>query len=144
MTILLAEDDPDDQILVKEALAEVAIPIDLRIVGNGQELLDYLQHRGRYVKADSRRPDLILLDLNMPKMNGHEALAEIRSHPHLRTIPVVVLTTSRGQEDVDRTYELGANSFITKPSTFPGLVEVMAALDKYWFKLVEMPSDPAT
>jgi CheY-like chemotaxis protein len=139
ITILLVDDDPDDQLLVREALAEVSVPIDLRVVGDGMEMLDYLRRQGKFIKTPAPRPDLILLDLNMPRMSGHEALAEIKQDPRYRSIPVVVLTTSSQEDDVDRTYELGANSFITKPSTFPGLVEVMNALDRYWFHIVEMP-----
>jgi CheY-like chemotaxis protein len=141
ITVLLADDDPDDQLLVREAIGEVSVPVDLRVVADGLELLDYLRRRGKYVKTDAPKPHIILLDLNMPRMSGHEALAEIKQDPKLQTIPVVVLTTSSRDEDVIRTYELGANSFITKPSSFPALVEVMNALDKYWFRTVEMPAN---
>ena len=140
MTIVLADDDPDDRILVREALTEAELPTDLRTVNDGMELLEYLRREGRYATEEAPAPDLVLLDLNMPRMSGHEALEEIRRDPRLRTIPVVVLSTSSRDDDVVRTYALGGNSFITKPSSFPGLVEVMRALDKYWFRLVEIPA----
>ena len=132
MTIVLADDDPDDQALVREALEEAGLPTELRSVADGLELLDYLRSQPA--------PDLVLLDLNMPRMSGHEVLEEIRKDEKLRTIPVVVLSTSNRDDDVLRTYALGGNSFITKPPSFPGLVEVMRALDKYWFRLVEIPA----
>jgi len=140
MTIVLADDDPDDRALVREALDETGLTVDLRTVGDGPELLQYLRREGRYIKEDAPKPDLILLDLNMPRMSGHEVLEELRADQRLRAIPVVVLTTSNRDDDVVRTYELGGNSFITKPSSFPGLVDVMRALDKYWFKISELPA----
>ena len=140
--ILLADDDPDDQMLARDALREAGINADLHVVDDGLELLDYLRRRGKYVKAQAPRPDLILLDLNMPRMNGHEVLEEIKKDPRLETIPIVVLTTSQREEDVVRTYALGGNSFISKPPSFPGMVDVMAALDKYWFKVAELPANP--
>jgi CheY-like chemotaxis protein len=138
MRIVLADDDPDDQVLVREALGEAGLPTDLRTVGDGLELLEYLRAEGRHAGAPPA--DLVLLDLNMPRMSGHEALEEIRKDPRLRAIPVVVLSTSSHDDDVLRTYALGGNSFITKPPSFPGLVEVMRALDRYWFRLVEIPA----
>ena len=132
ITIVLAEDDPDDQVLVREAFLEAQMVADLHIVNDGLELLEHLRGKGP-------RPDLILLDLNMPRMSGHEALAEIKNDPELRSIPVIVLTTSKAEEDVVATYDSGANSFITKPVTFPGLVDAMATLEKYWLRLVEIP-----
>jgi two-component system response regulator len=112
----------------------------MRFVVDGQELLDYLRHEGAYANgADAPEPGIILLDLNMPKKDGREALAEIKSDPALRHIPVVVLTTSKAEEDIFRTYGLGVNSFITKPVTFGGLVEVLRAWSRYWFEIVELP-----
>jgi two-component system response regulator len=140
MTIVLADDDPDDRALVREALEEAGLHVDLRTVGDGTELLQYLRREGRFVKAEAPKPDLILLDLNMPRMSGHEVLEHLRADPRLKALPVVVLTTSNREDDVVRTYELGGNSFITKPSSFPGLVDVMRALDKYWFKVAELPA----
>ncbi|NEP57949.1 MAG: response regulator [Symploca sp. SIO2G7] len=136
----MADDDPDDCMLAKEALAESRLANDLRFVKDGEELLDYLHHRGKYAQlGSSPRPGLILLDLNMPKKDGREALKEIKADPNLRYIPIVVLTTSKAEEDIHRSYDLGANSFIVKPVTFSSLVEVMKTLRKYWFEIVELP-----
>ena len=142
ITILMADDDADDRLMTKDALEEAKLANDIRFVENGEELMDYLRHYGKYSSLqDFPRPGLILLDLNMPKKDGREALAEIRSDPNLRPIPVVVLTTSKAEEDIYRTYDLGVNSFITKPVSFEGLVEVMRTLGKYWFEIVRLPSD---
>jgi CheY-like chemotaxis protein len=138
--IIMAEDDADDRLLVKDALAECQWNADLRFVENGEELLDYLLRRGKYRQAElSPRPGLILLDLNMPKKDGREVLRDIRARPELRRIPVVVLTTSRADTDIEKIYELGANSFISKPVQFDELVNVMRMLSQYWFKTVELP-----
>lgn len=140
ITILLADDDVDDCMLARDALAESRLANDLHMVSDGEELMDYLLRRGQYAAfADSPRPGLILLDLNMPKMDGREALKEIKSHPSLRQIPIVMLTTSQAEEDIYRTYDLGANSFITKPVMFESLVKVMKDLGNYWFEIVELP-----
>lgn len=140
ITILLADDDADDRMLARDALTESRLANDLRYVENGEELLDYLNRRGRYADpAQSPTPGLILLDLNMPRKDGREALREIKSDSRFRHIPIVVLTTSQAEEDVYRSYDLGVNSFITKPVTFEGLVNVMRALGKYWFEIVELP-----
>jgi CheY-like chemotaxis protein len=138
--ILLADDDEDDCMLAREALAESRLSSELYVVRDGEELMDYLYHRGRYVSlSSSPRPGLILLDLNMPKKDGREALKEIKNDPDLRKIPVIILTTSKAPEDIYRTYELGANSFIIKPMNFAALVEVMRTIGKYWFEIVELP-----
>ena len=140
ITILLADDDADDRMLARDALAESRLANEMRFVEDGEDLMDYLYRRGRHADPqDSPRPGLILLDLNMPRKDGREALREIKSDPSLRTIPVVVLTTSQAEEDIYRTYNLGVNSFITKPVTFEGLVRVMRALGQYWFEIVELP-----
>jgi CheY-like chemotaxis protein len=140
VNILLADDDEDDCMLAREALAESRLSSELYVVRDGEELMDYLYHRGRYVSlSSSPRPGLILLDLNMPKKDGREALKEIKNDPELRKIPVIVLTTSKAPEDIYRTYELGANSFIIKPMNFAALVEVMQTIGKYWFEIVELP-----
>ena len=140
ITILMADDDPDDRMLTRDALAESRLANDLHFVEDGEELLDYLRQRGKFADPQSSpRPGLILLDLNMPRKDGREALREIKSDPSLRHIPVVVLTTSKAEEDIYRTYDLGVNSFITKPVTFDGLVDVMRALGRYWFEIVELP-----
>lgn len=140
VTILMADDDEDDCMLAQEALTESRLASDLHFVRDGEQLMDYLYHRGEYTHSDrSPRPGLILLDLNMPRKDGREALKQIKADPDLRRIPIVILTTSRADEDVYRSYDLGANSFITKPVTFSGLVEVMKTLGKYWFEIVELP-----
>ncbi|HXT40714.1 MAG TPA: response regulator [Candidatus Angelobacter sp.] len=140
ITLLLADDDPDDRLLAKQALEKSRVANDLRCVEDGEELLDYLRRRGRYTDPrESPRPGLILLDLNMPRKDGREALREIKNDPKLREIPVVVLTTSKAEEDIARTYNLGVNSYITKPVKFAALVDVMKALGKYWFEIVELP-----
>jgi CheY-like chemotaxis protein len=136
----MADDDADDRLLAKDALTECRLANDLYFVEDGEELLEYLQRRGKYTAlADAPRPGLILLDLNMPKKDGREALKEIRADPELRKIPVVVLTTSKADTDIGRIYELGANSFISKPVSFDALVEVMKILGRYWFEIVELP-----
>jgi len=141
ITILLAEDDADDRLLVKEALAEGRVLNELRSVENGEELLDYLRRQGSYADPEtSPRPGLVLLDLNMPRKDGREALREIKGDPDLKRIPIVVMTTSKAEEDVLRSYDLGANSYITKPVTFERLVELMKVLGRYWIEFVELPT----
>ncbi|MDB6108255.1 MAG: response regulator [Pedosphaera sp.] len=138
--ILIADDDSDDRLLAQEALEEAGLSGDLRFVEDGAELMDYLRHRNRFsAPASSPRPSLILLDLNMPRKDGREALKEIRADLELRKIPVVILTTSHADTDIARTYELGANSFITKPTAFDALVKVMKAIGDYWFEVVVLP-----
>jgi CheY-like chemotaxis protein len=138
--ILMADDDADDRLLAGDALEESRTDSDLRCVENGEELMDYLLRRGKYVEpASAPRPNLILLDLNMPRKDGREALREIKIHPDLRRIPVVVLTTSNADTDISSLYDLGANSFISKPFQFEALVRVMRVIDQYWFQSVELP-----
>ncbi len=138
--ILMADDDPDDRFMAEEALQEARLANELYLVEDGQELMDFLLHQGAYSDSEKApKPGLILLDLNMPRKSGREALEEIKAHPELRSIPVVVLTTSKAEEDVLRTYNLGVNSFITKPVSFEGLVDVMRALSHYWFEIVSLP-----
>jgi CheY-like chemotaxis protein len=139
ITILMADDDADDRMLARDAMAESRLANPFRFVEDGQELMDYLKRAGRYATEDAPRPGLILLDLNMPKKDGRQALREIKNDRALRRIPVVILTTSKMEEDVLRSYDLGANSFITKPVTFEGLVDIMRTLGKYWFEIVELP-----
>jgi CheY-like chemotaxis protein len=139
ITILLADDDADDRMMAREALEESRLTNPLVTVDDGEELLEYLTYRGRYAGGTHKRPGLILLDLNMPRMDGREALREIKADPELRRIPVIVLTTSKAEEDILRTYDLGVNSFITKPVTFNSLVDVMSTLGRYWLELVELP-----
>jgi CheY-like chemotaxis protein len=142
VTILMADDDQDDCLLVNKAFEASRLVNDLRFVEDGEALMDYLYHRGKYAAAQAApRPGLILLDLNMPRKDGREALKEIKNDAELREIPIVVLTTSKDEEDVLRSYDLGANSYITKPVTFEGLCDVMKSLGKYWFEIVELPCD---
>ncbi len=142
ITILMADDDQDDCLLVSKAFEASRLANDLRFVADGEELMDYLYCRGAYADAQAAaRPGLILLDLNMPRKDGREALKEIKNDAGLREIPIVVLTTSKAEEDILRSYDLGANSYITKPVTFEGLVDVMKSLGKYWFEIVELPSE---
>lgn len=140
ITILMADDDPDDRQLTKEALEEGRLINDIRFVENGEEMMDYLRRQGKYAApADSPRPGLILLDLNMPRKDGRTVLKEIKGDPALRQIPVVVLTTSKADEDVYKSYDLGVNSYIVKPVTFEALVDILQTLEKYWFEIVELP-----
>lgn len=140
ITILMADDSEDDRYLARAALKESRVRNELREVEDGEELMEYLQRRGRYADPESSpRPGLILLDLNMPRMNGREALQMIKADPLLRRIPVTVLTTSTDEADVIESYELGVSSFIIKPVSFESLVEVMRAFGRYWIDIVEIP-----
>jgi CheY-like chemotaxis protein len=128
--------------LVAEAFAESRLVNDLRFVEDGEQLMDYLHRRGRYSNlTNAPRPGLILLDLNMPKKDGRKALQEIKGDPALRRIPVVVLTTSKAEQDVYQSYDLGVNSFITKPTTLRELIDIVTTLGKYWLEIAELPPD---
>ena len=141
ITILMADDDEDDRLLTQDALAESRVLNELYFVEDGVELLEYLERKGKFEdKNSSPRPGLILLDLNMPRMDGREALQAIKGNSNLKGIPVVILTTSKQEEDMVKGYDLGAASYITKPVTFDGLVELMKTLGKYWVEFVELPS----
>lgn len=141
VVFLMADDDPDDRMLTKEAMVESRILNDLRFVEDGEELFEYLNRQGKYTDpATSPRPSVILLDLNMPKKDGREALKEIKADPNLRRIPIVIMTTSQSEEDILRSYDLGASSYITKPVTFDRLVDLMKALGQYWIEFVELPN----
>lgn len=141
IAILIADDDAEDRMLIQEALEESRLKNHIQFVENGEELMDYLHNRGQFSdKEKYPNPGLILLDLNMPKKDGREALKEIKSEEKLRMIPIVVLTTSKAEEDILKTYDLGVSSFITKPVTFSSLVDVMKTLSKYWFEIVELPN----
>ena len=143
ITILMADDDQEDRMLAKEALEESRLANDLRFAVDGEELMDYLHRRGRFAsEREHPQPGLILLDLNMPRKDGREALREIKADPDLRRIPVVVLTTSKAEEDIYKSYDLGVNSFIIKPVSFEALVETMKTLALYWFQIVELPASP--
>lgn len=140
ISVLVADDDADDRIMIKDALEANALGGDVQFVEDGEELLDYLRRKGSFSdRAGYCRPGLILLDLNMPKKDGREALAEIKNDEKLRDIPIVVLTTSKAEEDVFRTYNLGVNSYVTKPVTFTSLVQLTRELGRYWFEIVELP-----
>jgi two-component system response regulator len=142
MNILIADDDPDDRLMIREALNQSIASSQVFGVEDGEDLLDFLYNRGQYTKNDAKQmPDLILLDLNMPKKNGLEALKDIKADPMLRHIPIVILTTSKEEEDIYRTYDLGVNSFITKPVTYESLVNTMKILGKYWFEVVQLPPE---
>ncbi len=139
--IVMAEDDLDDRLLVKDALAETNWEADLRFVDNGEEMMDYLSRTGKYADAAaSPRPSLILLDLNMPRKDGREVLREMKNRSDLKRIPVVILTTSKADTDIEKMYELGANSFISKPIEFEALVKLMRLLYEYWLQTVELPN----
>ena len=138
--ILVAEDDPDDQLLIRDAFEESRVANQVLFVNDGEELMDFLKRQGAYTDPQtSPRPGIILLDLNMPRMDGREALAEIKSDPELRRIPVVALTTSKTEEDILRSYDLGVSSFVTKPVSFDSFVEVLKVLGMYWFEIVQLP-----
>ncbi len=142
VAILMADDDEDDILLTQKALRQGKLLNELFCVHDGEELLDYLFHQGAYTDAaKAPRPGIILLDLNMPRMDGREALKEIKAHPDVHDIPVVVFTTSKAEEDIYRSYKLGVNSFITKPVTFDRLIEVMQMIGKYWFEIVTLPPE---
>ena len=141
ISILVADDDADDRKMIRDAFHENRLADDLQFVEDGEVLMDYLHRRGKYQNpASSPRPGLILLDLNMPRKDGREALKEIKGDPELKRIPVVVLTTSKAEEDIYRTYNIGVNSFITKPVAFDSLVAITQDLGRYWFEIVELPS----
>ncbi len=144
ISILMVDDDPDDRLLVADAFEANRMTGRLRFAEDGQGLMDYLNQRGRYHDPDRfPRPDLILLDLNMPGMDGREALAEIKNDPRFRAIPIVVLTTSSQESDIRQTYDLGANSYIVKPMRFSDLVQAIGSLGSYWFEMVKLPQRAA-
>lgn len=142
LCILLADDDPDDRMLTQRALKKSRLANTLFMVEDGEELLDYLRRKGEYSDPEkSPRPGLILLDLNMPRKDGREALKEIKSDPLLKRIPVVILTTSEAEQDVLRSYDLGVNAFVTKPVTFDGLATAIRRIGDFWFEIVKLPRD---
>ena len=138
--ILMADDDADDRLLANDALLDCAFDGQVRFVEDGEELINYLRQKGKYSEPDvNPRPGLILLDLNMPRKNGKEVLRDIKADPVLRQIPVVVFTTSRSDTDIAAVYELGANSFVVKPTGYDELVGIMRSLKQYWFSIVQLP-----
>ena len=143
ITILYADDDPEDRMLIQEAWQENRLANELHFVEDGEELINYLRRRGKYETLKGNPlPGMILLDLNMPKKDGREALQELKADRHLRLIPVIVLTTSKAEEDILRAYDLGVSSFIMKPVTFQSLVDLVLTFSKYWFEVVELPPKP--
>jgi CheY-like chemotaxis protein len=140
ISIMIADDDSEDRSLIADALTESRLHNELIFVEDGEQLMDYLQYKGDFAGSRHKLPGLILLDLNMPRKDGREALKEIKEDPKLRTIPVVILTTSKAEEDILRTYDLGVSSFISKPVSFASLVEIMKTLKHYWFEIVELPT----
>jgi two-component system response regulator len=142
VTILMADDDADDRKMAQEAFAESCLGNDLRFVEDGEELLDYLYRRGKYADpTTSPRPSILLLDLNMPRKDGREALQELKADPQFRALRVIILTTSKAEEDILQSYDLSATSYITKPVTFEGLLEVIRAMGRYWLEIVELPDN---
>lgn len=139
VVILMADDDPDDRLLTKEALEMNRLKNPIHFVEDGEELMDFLLRRNGYTEENAPMPGLILLDLNMPRKDGRETLAEMKTHPNLRRIPVVILTTSKADEDIIKTYDLGVNSFITKPVSFDDLVTVVSKIGQYWLEIVQLP-----
>lgn len=142
ISILIADDDADDRMLIEDAFVECCLSNPRDYVEDGQDLIHYLRAEGKHSDRDPLQlPGLILLDLNMPRMDGRTALAQLKADPRLRRIPVIVLTTSKAEEDILRTYDLGVNSFISKPVKFDGLIKVVRALNDYWIEVVQLPSN---
>ena len=139
MTILIADDDPDDRMFLEQAMRQNGYNQVIRCVDDGEDLMAYLRREGKYSEQDAPWPNLLILDLNMPRKNGFQALQEIKNDPQLRRLPVIVMTTSSADEDVIRTYNLGVNSFVTKPINFSRLVEMIGALKVYWMDTVKLP-----
>lgn len=138
--ILLADDDADDRYLIKSAFEDCRLTNPLHFVEDGVELMDYLLGRGDYQTSANPTPGLILLDLNMPRKDGREALREIKDHPQLRSIPIIILTTSKSDEEIVKTYLDGANCFITKPVNFEDLMEVVGSIGKFWLEIASIPA----
>lgn len=138
--ILIVEDDPEDRMLAEDAINESEPRFPVRFLEDGEQLLAYLQHKGRYQEADTNPPPgVIVMDLNMPRLDGREALARIKSHPVFKTIPVIILTTSNHAQDIENCYSLGANSYLTKPGNYRELVKLMEMLKSYWYDLNKLP-----
>ena len=139
-TILVVDDDEEDRMLTKEGIEESSLDCDLQFVEDGEQAMEYLLNKGTFKsKAKFPVPKLILLDLNMPKKDGREVLAEIKQHPVLKKIPVIVLTTSNSPDDISQMYQSGVNSFITKPVSFSGMVQAMTSIKQFWFEVVTLP-----
>jgi two-component system response regulator len=141
VNILMAEDDHDDRLLIQEALNQNNFATNIHFVEDGEALMDYLHKRGAFVSKETFRPGLILLDLNMPRVDGRQALKMLKSDPSFRRIPVIVLTTSKSEKDIQDTYNLGVNSFISKPGRFTELVQVTREIGQYWLETVALPKE---
>lgn len=137
--ILLAEDNPGDVMLTKKALEQGKLANNLHVATDGVETLAFLRQEGEY--ADKPRPDLVLLDLNMPRKDGQDVLEELRADEELCRIPVVVLTSSESEEDIAKSYELSANAYLTKPVDFEGFIEIVNRMEEFWFKMVKLPPE---
>lgn len=137
INMLLVEDNPTDQLMTREALEHVKVPLNIHVVEDGVQTMAFLRRTGKY--APVPRPDLVLLDLNLPKKDGREVLAEMKQDPDLKLIPVIILTTSKAEEDITHAYRHQANCFITKPVGFANFNEVMRAIEKFWFNVVSLP-----
>lgn len=141
LIFLYAEDDSEDTMLMNEAMEEGEMEDKLKIVDDGEALMNYLQNKEEYQNPDQApKPDVILLDLNLPKKDGREALKQIKKDPHLKHIPVIAITTSKSEEDIKKAYQLGANAFVTKPVSFQSLVETMKSMKRFWGEVSELPS----
>jgi CheY-like chemotaxis protein len=141
MDILLVEDNPGDVMLVEEVLSDSKVRNRLHVVSDGEQAMEFVRRQGKH--AGAPRPDLILLDLNLPKKSGREVLREVKTHPDLKTIPVVVLSSSKSDDDVVNSYELHANAYILKPVDFHQFMKVMRAIEDFWFVTVKLPPRPA-
>lgn len=142
--ILIVEDDPEDRMLAEDAINESQPTFPVRFLEDGEQLLAYLQHKGKYQEEDSNPPPgVIVMDLNMPRLDGREALAQIKAHPVFKSIPVIILTTSDNTQDIENCYSLGANSYITKPRNYRELVKIMEMIKNYWYNLNELPGKKA-
>lgn len=139
MTILIADDDADDRMFLEQAMRENGYDKGIQFVEDGEELMDYLHRQGRYNELNAPWPNMLILDLNMPRKNGFQALSEIKDDPKLRRLPVIVMTTSSADEDILKTYNLGVNSFVTKPFNYNRLVEMVGSLKTYWIDTVKLP-----
>ncbi|MBC3786393.1 response regulator [Spirosoma utsteinense] len=139
MTILIADDDADDRMFLEQAMRQNGYDQGIQFVEDGEDLMEYLRRQGRYNEVNAPWPNMLILDLNMPRKNGFQALSEIKDDPKLRRLPVIVMTTSSADEDVLKTYNLGVNSFVTKPFNFNRLVEMVGTLKTYWMDTVKLP-----
>ncbi|HLL93526.1 MAG TPA: response regulator [Spirosoma sp.] len=139
MIILIADDDADDRMFLEQAMRQNGYSQGIQFVNDGEELMDYLYRKGEFNSQNAPWPSMLILDLNMPRKNGFQALLEIKENPKLRRLPVIVMTTSSAEEDVLKTYNLGVNSFVTKPFNYNRLVEIVGTLKAYWMDMAKLP-----